>query len=245
MDWYSLLIEYLLVVHLTVFGTISVGALFTWWNWDYYKSTGKLDRMKLKQEYIMSSAGLVTNATADFILMHWLVPKPPSWDELSYTYIILGIIIHVLMADFGIFFGHWLFHKVRILRPMHLPWHHMFVEPSIVGFAANHPFENVCLLLGMRTCVFIYPMPVGWIIFQSIASELWTMWGHSNVETPQWLKGLNQSRWILTSQSHLIHHHKIVYNMGLLFTFWDRMFGTYRHSDDLIKKREPETKVSC
>jgi sterol desaturase/sphingolipid hydroxylase (fatty acid hydroxylase superfamily) len=237
----SLLYEYLLVVHITVFSVVSISAVFTWWHLDFYKQTGKWNRMKLKQEYSMSCFGLITTATVDFVLTKFLFPPLPllfDGDGLSQppVWLLLGAVIHLLMADFGIFFVHWMFHRLSILRPYHISYHHKFVEPSIVGFAANHWFENVCLLLGMRACVFVWPMPIEWILFQNALSTFITMIGHANIDTPWYLQRAAESRWLLAGQAHLMHHHHVVYNFGLIFSLWDRLFGTYKHPDDLPPK---------
>ena len=220
----DLLLELFLAVLGTVGSTVLIATAITWWYRPYYIATGKWEKMKFQEEYTMSAFGLGVTTVCDFFLMKCIESTLPTVSSMGIVLFLSGAIFHFLLSDFMIFFVHYLFHKIPALRPYHLPWHHIFTEPTAVGFAANHPVENILLLLAIRTPVFFWPMPLSWIIFQSLFSHVWTMFGHANV--PYDSNILYQ--WgIIGNQSHLVHHQRVRYNMGLFFTYWDQLFGTY------------------
>ena len=65
-------------------------------------------------------------------------------------------------------------------------------------------------------------------------SVLLTQFNHANIRLPQWLD--DALSWVIISPDmHKVHHHyKLPYtdsNYGNIFSFWDRLFGTYMKLD--------------
>ena len=63
--------------------------------------------------------------------------------------------------------------------------------------------------------------------------------GHCGYEAPLWLHatipaGVGLTPLAATSKSHFLHHIDPRYNRSLYFTWWDRLFGTYREDHPLI-----------
>ena len=57
--------------------------------------------------------------------------------------------------------------------------------------------------------------------------------GHSGYEAPLWMHaiitaGVGLTPLAATSKTHFLHHIDPRYNRSLYFTWWDRLFGTYR-----------------
>jgi len=54
---------------------------------------------------------------------------------------------------------------------------------------------------------------------------------HANVALPQWIE-MRLRRVVITPDMHRIHHSEVVAeqnaNFGIVFPWWDRLFGTYR-----------------
>lgn len=59
---------------------------------------------------------------------------------------------------------------------------------------------------------------------------------HANIGVPAWLEGLLR-RFIVTPGIHKVHHSRLQLetdsNYGAFFTFWDRLFGSFRVRQDL------------
>ncbi|CAL8464059.1 g3594 [Coccomyxa elongata] len=63
--------------------------------------------------------------------------------------------------------------------------------------------------------------------------------GHTGYEAPLWLHalvtaGVGLTPLAATSKAHYLHHVDPRYNRALYFTWWDRVFGTYRDEHPLI-----------
>ena len=76
-----------------------------------------------------------------------------------------------------------------------------------------------------------------------------SQFNHSNMNLPRWVDR-TIGYLIVTPRMHRVHHHEEVpytdANYGNIFSFWDRIFGTYKHLDaeqivyglDVFDKRE-------
>jgi sterol desaturase/sphingolipid hydroxylase (fatty acid hydroxylase superfamily) len=145
----------------------------------------------------------------------------------------LKILLAITLADFSLYWVH---------RAMHGPYlwtTHKF----------HHSIGQIWWLAGSRTSVihlFLFAIPqvfIGYYLLQLTPIEaavvlsfsiLVNIWLHLNV----WLH-LGPFEWFfITPNCHRIHHgarglmHK---NLGFVFTFWDRMFGTFASPQKLGK----------
>ena len=157
-----------------------------------------------------------------------------SIDVLVALPVPLQIIIVILAVDFLSWFSHLLKHKVKLFWHFH-SIHHSQREMNFMTDARVHPVERMIsvvirffpmTLLELRHGV---PLGIAWWFFTT-----WhTLVYHASIHTNYGLL-----RYILvTPQSHRIHHssqprHQDL-NYGVIFSFWDRLFGTqYRHYDE-------------
>lgn len=145
---------------------------------------------------------------------------------------VLGtILISVVMLDF---FGGWLVHYVQHktypLWRFHIV-HHADNNVDVTTGLRHHPIESVLRGLFFFIAIFISGAPIyAVMIFQTLA-VLFTAFTHANIRLPFWLD--NALSWVLVSPNmHKVHHHwKQPYtdsNYGLIFSVWDRLFGTFQ-----------------
>lgn len=132
-----------------------------------------------------------------------------------------------LISDFMLYWIHRFMHKGGFLWRTH-QWH--------------HSAESLYWFSGFRTSfmhAFIYAFPqvlVGFYIFKFTPLELGIGFGvgaisnlftHSNLALPKWLP----LHWVfVTPDFHHPHHSQMGTqnkNFGNVFTFWDRLFGSY------------------
>jgi sterol desaturase/sphingolipid hydroxylase (fatty acid hydroxylase superfamily) len=147
----------------------------------------------------------------------------------------------ILLSDFAMYWTHRLIHT-RMLWSVHR-WHHAprhmywlaggrlsFLQGIVYALPAT-PFA----LLGAP------PVAIGaYAIFGIVLNH----WMHSNLRLrSRWLEAI-----IVTPRIHHIHHsadpRHYGRNFGSLFSFWDRMFGTFVDPDDIqepLKFGIPET----
>jgi|SRR6516162_9115216 sterol desaturase/sphingolipid hydroxylase (fatty acid hydroxylase superfamily) len=149
---------------------------------------------------------------------------------------ILRLGIYFTLGDFCFYWAHRLMHTNIFLWRVH-KWHH--VPTYMYWLAGNRATIQHAFLL--MTC-FIVWAPIlyraQWWVYTALGiySVLHNDWVHLNL---RW-----RSRWlewfIVMPRWHHIHHssnpdHSCV-NLGLAFTFWDRLFGTYVDPDTLERK---------
>lgn len=83
------------------------------------------------------------------------------------------------------------------------------------------------------TAVAIGPSPAAFAIYRS-ASAVNALFEHANFAAPRWL---DRTLALVTTwpMMHKVHHSRLPEetdsNYGNLFSFWDRLFGTYTPSD--------------
>lgn len=159
-----------------------------------------------------------------FGILQWL-PDMPLW-----AFAIVGLLLLDLI---GAWLVHWAEHKVRWMWRFHLI-HHTDTTVDTTSANRHHPGESVFRFVFTTMGVVLAGTPI-WIVFmyQSM-SVLLSQFNHANIRLPQWLD--DALSWVIISPDmHKVHHHyKLPYtdsNYGNIFSFWDRLFGTYMKLD--------------
>lgn len=151
-------------------------------------------------------------------------------DTTSPVLLLLGMVLGVLLMDFvGAWLPHFIQHKVVFLWQFHVIHHS---DQNVDASTANrhHPGESVFRFLFTTIAVFVVGAPI-WVvmIYQSLSAVL-SQFNHSNMAIP--VKLDNALKLVFcTPHMHRVHHHyRQPYsdtNYGNIFSFWDRIFGTY------------------
>lgn len=149
--------------------------------------------------------------------------------------IVAKVIVGLLLMDLiGAYAPHWVEHHVAWMWQFHLI-HHSDQHVDTTTANRHHPGESVIRFIFTLIAVFMVGAPM-WLVFlyQSM-SVVMTQFNHSNVKMPEWLD--NALVWIFcTPNMHRVHHHyRQPYsdtNYGNIFSFWDRIFGTYIKVDN-------------
>lgn len=154
----------------------------------------------------------------------WLFPLP------LWLFALLGLLLLDLISAW---FIHWLQHQVKWMWKFHLI-HHSDTWVDTTTANRHHPGESVFRAVFTLLAVAITGSPV-WLVFlyQSL-SVLFAQFNHANISLP---KRLDKAiAWIIVSPDmHKVHHHAeqplTDTNYGNIFSFWDRLFGTYASAD--------------
>ncbi len=144
----------------------------------------------------------------------------------------LKVLLFYLVEDFGLYWVHRFMHTKHVWR-VH-KWHH---SPRYIYWLAGVRATVPHILLFNLTFVLALPIlhsAPSWL-FPLIMMEhmLRNDWMHMNVSwRSQWLEWI-----VVTPRYHHIHHSDdpryYKANLGSLFTFWDRIFGTYVNPGDV------------
>lgn len=152
---------------------------------------------------------------------------------MSIEYVLLYWFILLIAEDFVFYWLHWADHHVRLFWAVHV---------------THHSSEEFNLTVGFRSSVFqplyrfIFFIPLAWLGFQPLdimfmysATQIYGILIHT-----QYIGKLGILDHILaTPSNHRVHHgSNIRYldrNMGMIFIFWDKLFGTFEEETEHVK----------
>lgn len=142
----------------------------------------------------------------------------------------LNAIIGLLLLDLiGAYFVHWLEHKVPVLWRFHII-HHTDKHVDTTTANRHHPGESMLRLAFTVLAVWVSGASLGLVLLYQSLSVLLSQFNHANIRLPHWLDFVLRLV-IVTPAMHRIHHHYKMpitdTNYGNIFSFWDRIFGTY------------------
>ena len=155
-----------------------------------------------------------------------------GWGILSWinSPIWLDVIIGLAAMDVAGYGGHILLHKIPWLWRLHAI-HHSDVDFDCTTGFRFHPLEallTTAVRLAVIAAIGIDPITV--LIYETWLS-LQNLYGHANTRLPTTLERLFRYV-VVTPDMHRIHHsvrlEEGLSNYGVVFPWWDRLFGTYR-----------------
>lgn len=140
------------------------------------------------------------------------------------------LVLAVLIIDLGEYFRHRAFHHVRQLWLMHVV-HHSDQEVDVTTGLRFHPFETILVYVFRIALLVAFGLPIWALAVRALFQVPVSALQHAAIRLPtrfEWLAG-----WlIVTPAMHRVHHSRLKAetdsNYGELFSFWDRLFGTYR-----------------
>lgn len=175
-----------------------------------------------------------------------LLGSGPQWN----ANLLAGTVFTLAFAtveDGAVFFRHWLQHKIPFLWELHKVHHSAEVLTPLTSIR-GHPLMIFLdalpnsLALGTLSGLFLYLFPHGISAITLLGANVISMAQHSiGVQHLQhshvWFSfPAPINRWLVSPAVHRVHHSKnpahYDKNFGLLFTFWDRMAGTFYLPDE-------------
>ncbi|WP_291120005.1 sterol desaturase family protein [Flavobacterium sp. UBA6135] len=155
-------------------------------------------------------------------ILQWL----PSMNIWVYT--ILGLLLLDLI---GAYLVHLVEHKVKFLWRFHLI-HHTDTWIDTTSANRHHPGESVIRFAFTVLGVLIVGSPMWMVFLYQSLSVVFSQFNHANIPLPKKIDKF-LSYFIISPDMHKVHHHyKLPYtdsNYGNIFSFWDRLFGTYKY----------------
>ncbi|MDF1748045.1 MAG: sterol desaturase family protein [Alphaproteobacteria bacterium] len=203
---------------------------------------------------LFSNAGLFgTNAVLSILIVvpisvwaatsgpDWRAAYAPWWTGLG------GVLADLLILDMLIYFWHRANHQFPILWRFH-EVHHLDATLDSTSAFRFHWGEVLLSAMARAVIVITLDIPLQSVLVFETQVLLAAIFAHSNVKLPAGLERV--LGWlVITPAIHWIHHHAIRRdtdsNYGNLFSFWDRLFGTFNKTprNPTMKigvEREPE-----
>lgn len=133
----------------------------------------------------------------------------------------------VLALDFAEWLSHLLMHKSRLLWRIHTV-HHSDVEMDVSTGLRFHPVEVLIRFTVGLGFVYALGIPLSAVLVYTALAIGFNIWEHANVPMP---RALRPMMWLfITPELHRLHHsddsRHFDGNLGVVFSVWDRFFGT-------------------
>jgi sterol desaturase/sphingolipid hydroxylase (fatty acid hydroxylase superfamily) len=139
-------------------------------------------------------------------------------------------IVSIVVLDCVIYFQHFVFHKVRLLWPLH-GMHHTDLDIDVTTGARFHPVEIVLSVLIKMGVIMLLGVPAWSFVAFEVMLNCTAMFNHSNVKINAELDRVLRL-FLVTPDMHRVHHSVVIRehdsNYGFSLPWWDRIFGTYR-----------------
>lgn len=154
----------------------------------------------------------------------------------------LEIILAFIIFDFAIYLQHVATHKIPILWRLHKV-HHSDRDLDASSALRFHPIEIMLSMVYKCALVLLIGPAVLAVLIFEICLNASAIFNHANLALPLWLDKFMRAL-IVTPDMHRVHHSVIAdetdRNYGFNFSFWDRIFRTYKaqpkagHEDMII-----------
>jgi sterol desaturase/sphingolipid hydroxylase (fatty acid hydroxylase superfamily) len=183
-------------------------------------------------------------AVADGLVGAWLLDIPSRLTitppgPLTPLPLIVQLVIAFVVMDLATYAVHRLFHAQRWLWLLHSV-HHSDTQVDVSTSIRHHPVE-VALDVAVKLALYLLLGLPLWIeAARTLLINPLSMAQHANIAYPPWIE--RPLRWLLvTPAMHRVHHipdeADTNSNFGQCFSFWDRIFGTYRAPDPATPPR--------
>jgi sterol desaturase/sphingolipid hydroxylase (fatty acid hydroxylase superfamily) len=150
--------------------------------------------------------------------LNWIAV--PSWPAFFITIIIESLVLYVfhLCAHANPIL--WRFHRV----------HHSDVHVDVTSTFRHHPLELLAMLLVLAPIYVIVGLSPIAVAFYEIVANVFGLLTHANLRIPAKTERMLRLLFV-TPLFHRVHHSAFQAetdsNYGDVFSFWDRLFGTY------------------
>ena len=147
--------------------------------------------------------------------------------------ILMTILIGVFALDFSSWLVHYVMHKVRLLWRFHLI-HHSDNNVDVTTGLRHHPGDSLLRGIFFLLLIFVSGAPMYSVMIYQTLVVLSTAFTHANISLHPKLD-YALSYFLVSPNMHKVHHHwKQPYtdsNYGAVFSFWDRLLGTFMKLD--------------
>jgi sterol desaturase/sphingolipid hydroxylase (fatty acid hydroxylase superfamily) len=165
---------------------------------------------------------VLSSWAASIMSMGWLnAVHAPRWMMFTMAVVALDLTGWVVQCAM---------HKVGPLWRVHRVHHSDLRFDSSLGFRF-HPLEPALMAAANAAVVTALGLPLEAVLLSGVITTLHNFFGHANASP-----AVNVERrlrpWLITPDLHRVHHSAAIAdsmsNFGIVFSWWDRLAGTYR-----------------
>lgn len=219
---------------------ILVGGITFFWSIESIIPLFNFNYKKLKHaipNFFFTLTTIIVNFSLAFLLLNsadWVVANNFGILNLVEIPIILNVLLGVFLLDLiGAYLPHYVQHKVKFLWKIHLV-HHSDHNVDTTTANRHHPFESVIRFVFTLIGVIVLGTSIGIVFLYQSISLILSQFNHANIKlNPKIDKIISYI--IVSPDMHKVHHHYVMpftdSNYGNIFSFWDRLFGTFMKLD--------------
>jgi sterol desaturase/sphingolipid hydroxylase (fatty acid hydroxylase superfamily) len=219
---------------------ILVGGITFFWSIESVMPLFKFNYKKLKHaipNFFFTLTTIIVNFSLAFLLLNsadWVTANNFGILNLVEIPIILNVLLGVFLLDLiGAYLPHYVQHKVKFLWKIHLV-HHSDHNVDTTTANRHHPFESVIRFVFTLIGVIVLGTSIGIVFLYQSISLILSQFNHANIKlNPKIDKIISYI--IVSPDMHKVHHHYVMpftdSNYGNIFSFWDRLFGTFMKLD--------------
>lgn len=150
----------------------------------------------------------------------------PGIEPYGVWWLLVSIAVMSIVHDAWFYWVHRLLHQKILFRWFHAI-HHEALNPTVWTSFSFHPVEAFLLSLIMPIILILIPVNSSVFIFYLSIQFLQNVYGHCGYEffSKKSLQG-KVGLWLMNGTQHNLHHSKGHSNYGLIFNWWDKLFGT-------------------
>ena len=152
-----------------------------------------------------------------------------SFDRQNWPLVALRILLFFLLLDFLRFVEHYLFHRIPVLWRLHQV-HHADADFDVSTALRFHPLQTALDQIGLLVTIAVFGPPPEAVFAFAVAGSVQDMFVHANVSSSRLERVLRP--FLITPNMHRLHHSIEIgeqnLNFGFVFSWWDRMFRTFR-----------------
>jgi sterol desaturase/sphingolipid hydroxylase (fatty acid hydroxylase superfamily) len=141
-----------------------------------------------------------------------------------------ALIATVLVRSFAQYVYHVLCHTIPWLWRLHCV-HHSDVHVDVSSALRSHPVEIIVNVAFLMLVTVVCGLPPAVLAAYETAEHFANMLTHANLRVPDRIERFLRPLF-MTPALHRLHHSPVRIetdsNYGIVFSFWDRMVGTYR-----------------
>ncbi|HEY7640849.1 MAG TPA: sterol desaturase family protein [Steroidobacteraceae bacterium] len=145
---------------------------------------------------------------------------------------VASFVVTLLALDGATYLVHRLLHQIPLLWRVHLV-HHIDASVDATTAFRQHPLEGLIRFSFIAVPAWILGAPLAAVAIYRLLGSLNSVVEHANIRVPRWLDRLMVLIWV-TPHMHKIHHSRertqTDSNYANLFSFFDRIFGSYTPS---------------
>jgi sterol desaturase/sphingolipid hydroxylase (fatty acid hydroxylase superfamily) len=202
--------------------------------------------MPSRRQHVLRNLGLFVCvvAVADGLVGGWLLDIPSRLTLtppglLTPLPLVAQLVVALVVMDLATYATHRLFHAQRWLWLMHSV-HHSDAHVDVSTSIRHHPVEVAIDVAVKLTLYLLLGLPLWIEAARTLLINPLSMAQHANIAYPAWCE--RPLRWLLvTPAMHRVHHLpepvSTDSNFGQCFSFWDRLFGSYRAPDPKLPPR--------